>query len=312
MDSARLLLLIAVASLGGAAAADDHLVFSNYTCSAPGNYTSNSPYARNLARLLAPLSRPAAVDNWLFHQITVYGTTTPDDQASGLAMCFADSAPDRCRTCLATVSSAHALFPACDHSRNVSFISSDGCVIRYAAGGVTPFFVSSAADDASGARLVLRSRTQAADAAAMRDARRVLLSRLAESAAGDDDRRFAAGNQGYMDAAGRGTWQVIYGMAQCTRDLPPAECSGCLLDHLSVMYRDASVTNSTEASVMGLTCYLTYQMNKPIHIAGVALPPAAQPSETPTGSAPPPPVVKTTVLIAALAAAAVTLFSVGV
>jgi hypothetical protein len=107
----------------------------------------------------------------------------------------------------------------------------------------------------------------------MRDARRALLSRLAESAGGDA-RRFATGNQGYIDAVGRRTWQVMYGMAQCTRDLPPAECSGCLLDHLAVMYREASITNSTEASVMGLSCYLTYQVDKPIHIAGIAVPPA--------------------------------------
>jgi hypothetical protein len=81
------------------------------------------------------------------------------------------------------------------------------------------------------------------------------------------------------------------------------------------MDSDVSVTNSTEASVMGLTCYLKYQMNKPINIAGVVLPPAAQPSdENSAGSAPPTPVAKTTttVLVAVLAAAAVTLFSVAV
>jgi hypothetical protein len=121
-------------------------------------------------------------------------------------MCLADSDPEHCRSCLATVSSSHhALPPACDHSRNVSFISSDDCVIRYAAAGGTLFFVSSLADGVSGARLVLGSRTQLpADAATMRDARQTLLGGLSASAAVDEDRRFAAGNQGYMDAGGRG------------------------------------------------------------------------------------------------------------
>jgi hypothetical protein len=85
------------------------------------------------------------------------------------------------------------------------------------------------------------------------------------------------------------------------------------------MESDVSVTNSTEASVMGLSCYLKYQMNKPIHIVGIAVPPAAPPApapptaNTPTGSAAPPsPVGKRTVFIAVMTTAAVTFFGVGV
>ncbi|RLM69163.1 cysteine-rich repeat secretory protein 38-like [Panicum miliaceum] len=300
--------VIAVASLGAATADDHRPVFLNYTCSATGNYTEHSPYGKNLSELLNTLSRPAAVDNWWFRNRTV--GVAPDDQVSGLAMCFADSKPEWCLNCLASViPEYHLLFPMCYGSRDVGFLSSDGCVVRYAGGA--PFFGS--ADPTP--RLVLRSGfKRAADTSAMRKARRGLLGQLAEMAGGDA-RRFAAGSQGYNDTV-LGAWQVMYGMAQCTRDLPPGECTSCLIDHLAVVYRDVSVINCTDASVMGLSCYLSYQVNEPIHIAGMeAVPPSPPPAaEPPTGSAPPAPVghSKTPALIAALAAAAVTLFSAGV
>ena len=107
-------------------------------------------------------------------------------------------------------------------------------------------------------------------------------------------------------------------MAQCTRDMPPGECTGCLIDHLAVMYRELSIIDSEGDSIMGLSCYLRYQVNEPIHITGmeaVPLPPPPPPAEPPTGSAPPPLLgnSKTPALMAALmAAAAVTLLSAGV
>jgi hypothetical protein len=171
MHSARLLLLIlvavavaaaaaaAAASFGGAAA-DDPLVYMNYTCSAPENYTSGSRYAKNLAELLSTLSRPAAaVDNWWFRQHTV-NSSSRDDQVSGLAMCFADSEPDRCRSCLAVVTSGddNALLPACERSRDVS-ASSAPKAASSATPAAAPFFFGSAAADgvnSGGARLVLR------------------------------------------------------------------------------------------------------------------------------------------------------------
>ncbi|KAF8699070.1 hypothetical protein HU200_034761 [Digitaria exilis] len=100
-------------------------------------------------------------------------------------------------------------------------------------------------------------------------------------------------------------------MAQCTRDLRPSDCTACLGDLLAVMYRDvSSVTNVTRSttppSVMGFSCYLTYQINEPIHIAGIMDPPPlpSSPPGPPTGSssATPPVGKMTTVLIAALAA----------
>ncbi|KAF8699388.1 hypothetical protein HU200_034721 [Digitaria exilis] len=262
MSPARLLLLIATVAVA-TAADDDRAVYVNYTCSATGNYSDDSPFGKNLAELLPTLSLPARVDNWWFRRRTV-------GQASGLAMCFADSEPDRCLNCLHSVSpDPYTYRAACDHSRDVAFISSDGCVIRYAG---EPFF-GSAANSTTTARLLLRNTWKhAADAFAMKETRRWLLTKLAVAAGDDDDRRFATGSQGYDDTV-IGTWQVMYGMAQCTRDLAPGECTACLMNNLGTIYTDVMAIDSTEVSVTGLSCYLIYKVNEPIRIAGLPAPP---------------------------------------
>ncbi|CAO2206561.1 unnamed protein product [Urochloa humidicola] len=300
MHPARLLLLLlAVSSLGAATAYDDRPpLFMNRTCS--GNYTDSSPYGKNVAELRSALSTPppaTAGNHWWFRSHTV-------GEASGLAVCYADADAKQCLGCLDSVNSTWFSL-VCHYSRSVGFLESVGCAVRYAD---APFFGS--ADSGAGARLVLRSDVSAYGpaAAAMRDARRALLSQLAESAGGDA-LRFAAGSQGYNDTDttdGGGRWQVMYGMAQCTRDLPPSECSSCLVGLLAAMYGDVSVTNSTSARLMGLSCYLRYQINNPISfIAGMV--PAVPPAAPPTGSAAA--ALPTPLLAALLAATAVTLFS---
>ncbi|XP_034570116.1 antimicrobial ginkbilobin-2-like protein [Setaria viridis] len=312
MDPARLLLLLLAVAAIGATADVDRQVFMKVTCSAPGNYTDSSRFGKNVAELLSALSTPppATVGNYRWFRSHTVGAAP--DQVSGLAVCYANADADLCLDCINSANSTW-FSDLCDDSRNVSFLSSVGCAMRYAD---APFFGS--ADSGDGARLILRSdfRATFASAAAMRKARRGLLSQLAERAGGDA-LRFATGSQGNKDADIGGAWQVMYGMAECTRDLPLSECSSCLIDLLAVMYEDVGVTNSTSASVMGVSCYLMYQMEPINFIAGMAaVPPAAPPAEPPTGSAAaspaaPPVGPKTTVVIAAMAAAAVTLFSVG-
>ncbi|KAF8647775.1 hypothetical protein HU200_065189 [Digitaria exilis] len=310
----HLLAVAVVASLGATATATSYDSFfpavTKQTCSAKLNYTDDSPYSKNVADLLSVLTSPtSAIDNWWFRRATVGSASGLAISASGLAMCFADSDASSCRSCFAMVTSnvsGEVFLPDCDHSRNVSLVSSDGCVIRYAD---APFFGTSVSSGAG--ELVLRFPGGDFDGAdAMRDARRALLGQLAEKAGGEA-MRFATGSQGFMV---RGIWKVMYGMAQCTRDLPASECTGCLVDLLAVMYRDVSVTNSTEASVMGFSCYLRYQMDEPIHIAGMALPPSPPPPAAthPTGSASPSTVGKMTTVLIAAAAVTLLITAIGV
>lgn len=113
----------------------------------------------------------------------------------------------------------------CPHSRNVSVIY-DGCLLRYAD---APFF--GAADTR---RWALHwSTASVADAVGMNETRWRLLDDLAEKAGDEALLRYTSGGERYTDA--RGDSQVLYGLAQCTRDLEPGVCAACLKDALSMV-----------------------------------------------------------------------------
>ncbi|CAO2150452.1 unnamed protein product [Urochloa humidicola] len=273
-----LLLLAAVSSLSAAAATDNEFV--NSTCSAARSYTDNSPYGKDVAELQNALATPGDA-HWWFRSRTI-------GQVSGLAMCYADADAERCLNLLNSVVNHYRL---CDHSRSLGYLSSVGVAYGY-----TP---STDSSGDPGARLILSLHTAFGDGAtAMREARVALLSRLAERA-GSDALRFAAGTQGYNDTTDTppfmpgGIPQVMYGMAQCALDLPPAECSSCLVDLLANTYSVMFVNNSTSARLMELRCYLRYQINQPItFIPGmVAEPPLPPPAATSGSAAPPTPLV---------------------
>ncbi|CAN6373732.1 unnamed protein product [Urochloa humidicola] len=281
-----LLLLAAVSSLSAAAATDDEFV--NSTCSAARSYTDNSPYGKDVAELQNALATPGDA-HWWFHSRTI-------GQVSGLAMCYADADVELCLDILNNVSH----YRLCDHSRSLGYLSSVGVAYGY-----TPSNFSSGDP---GARLILSfGTTSGAGATAMREARVALLNRLAERA-GNDALRFAAGTQGYNDTTDTppympgGIPQVMYGMAQCSLDLPPAECSSCLVDLLANTYSVMFVTNSTSARLMELRCYLRYQVNQRItFIPGMVAEPPLPPPAAASAAAPAP-----TPLVVALLA--VTLF----
>ncbi|CAO2150274.1 unnamed protein product [Urochloa humidicola] len=278
--ASRLLLLLAAFSSSLSAAAADDDVFTNTTCSAARSYNDSSPYGKDVAELQKALATPG--DHWWFRGRTV-------GQVSGLAMCYADADAERCLNLLNSVVNHYRL---CDHSRSFGYLSSVGLAYGY-----TP---SNDSSGDPGARLILSLHTAfGAGATAMREARVALLSRLAERA-GNDALRFAAGTQGYNDTTdGTPAWmpggipQVMYGMAQCALDLPPAECSSCLVDLLANTYSVMFVNNSTSARLMELRCYLRYQINQPItFIPGmVAEPPLPPPAATSGSAAPPTPLV---------------------
>jgi len=82
-----------------------------------------------------------------------------------------------------------------------------------------------------------------------------LLSQLAERAAGHDQpQRLAYGSLEYTDAR-NGSQMVVYGLAQCTGDLEPSECTSCLMYRLALV-SSGNHTGATRASIWGFSCYL--------------------------------------------------------
>ncbi|CAN6373738.1 unnamed protein product [Urochloa humidicola] len=269
--AARLLLLAAVSWLSAAATAD----IVNITCSAARNYTDDSPYGKDVAELQSALATPPPAtpgNHWWYRSRTV-------GQVSGLAMCYADADAERCLDILNNGSEFSTL---CDHSRSLGYLDS----IVGLAYGYTPSTDSSSGDP--GTRLLRYSDDDYGGRDTnMREARGALLSRLAD-AAGSDALRFAAGSQGYNGSVFM-IREVLYGMAQCALDLSPDECRSCLFELVAATYTYPVMwgsRNRPDARIMGLTCYIRYQINEPItFIPGMVAEPPAPPPAAPTGSA---------------------------
>ncbi|OEL36903.1 hypothetical protein BAE44_0002077 [Dichanthelium oligosanthes] len=254
--SARLVVLLAVtASLGVVAVGQEAQIpqsVSDYSCSGT-NFTDGSQYEKNLDNLVSTMSTAAAANgNGWFRSGSVGAAP---DQASGLIMCYADSNVTECLDCLRNATRGD-LKGVCPHSRGMS-INYGGCLLRYAE---TPFLGT--ADTSGWLASWWTPAPNTTDMATMNETRWRLLSGLTESV-GDQPLRFLNGSQAYTDVLGKG--QVVYGLVQCTRDLPPSECTSCLKFQLRAA-SDPDMVNSTDGSVKGFSCYLRYQLNDPIDI----------------------------------------------
>jgi hypothetical protein len=85
--------------------------------------------------------------------------------------------------------------------------------------------------------------------------------------------RFANGSKEYTDSQGNAQ-QVIYGLAQCTRDLNDSMCSECLQN--MVIELNSSRPNNTYGAVKCYSCYVAYSIREDVGIT-VPLPPPPPP-----------------------------------
>ncbi|TVU50406.1 hypothetical protein EJB05_01776, partial [Eragrostis curvula] len=93
---------------------------------------------------------------------------------------------------------------------------------------------------------------------------------LVSEAASSSSLRFANGSKEYTDSQGNS--QVIYGLAQCTRDLNASECTGCLTKFVAELSR--SRPNDTYGTIKGYSCYVAYRVGEDLDIT---IPPMAEP-----------------------------------
>ncbi|CAN6333677.1 unnamed protein product [Urochloa humidicola] len=94
--------------------------------------------------------------------------------------------------------------------------------------------------------------------------------------------RLANGSQVYTDA--QGVEQVLYGFAQCTRDLNASECGRCLAFFLADI--SISLPNSTYGSAMGYSCYMACSVGEELSLTippAIADPPLPSTSSNTTG-----------------------------
>ncbi|OEL16257.1 hypothetical protein BAE44_0022723 [Dichanthelium oligosanthes] len=221
-------------------------------CSTTGNYSKNTPYQVNLFNLLNNLSSGAITNRGFTNSVA----GEVPDVVFGLTMCYADRNWTECRNCLHEAASGVTLI--CPFSREMKACD-DACVIRYSNESFFSVADLTVAFDNS-------SNSFVTDIASMNTTRSSLMSRLVGQAA-VSELRLANGSNPYTDLHGRS--QVMYGLAQCTRDLNASECTRCLeyfVERLSDLY-----PTNTYGAVKGYSCYVVYKIGDELVIT---IPPA--------------------------------------
>lgn len=245
-------------------------VSQNYTaawpyCSTTGNYTMASSYQVNLVKLMADL-QAGAIDNRVFN-VSMAGNSP--DTVFGLIMCYADRSWDECQKCVRAATAG--VQQTCPFSREMKACYIDACVLRYS----DESFFSVADLNVAYYGWISAYVT---DMVGMNATRWTLMSRLMGEASGSPLRLT---NQSEVFKDTDGSSQLMYGFAQCTRDLNASECTRCLTYLVAELSK--SRPNNTYGAVKSYSCYVVYQIGSDL---GIMLPPS--PAESPEPSPPPP------------------------
>ncbi|PAN20873.1 hypothetical protein PAHAL_3G418400 [Panicum hallii] len=129
----------------------------------------------------------------------------------------------------------------------------DACVLRYSN---ESFF--SVADLTSAFHVSDTSNSSVTNVAGVNATLWSLMSRLAAEAA-VSELRLAKGSQVYKGS--KGISQVIYGLAQCTRDLNASECSRCLTYFVEELLSSSFSVEINDA-VKGYSCNVAYKIGE--------------------------------------------------
>lgn len=209
------------------------------TCSVTDNYTDGSNYGINLEELLRRLSRSASqLQSGGFAMDTVGSSP---DQVFGLMMCFADSDTFQCHTCLDEA--ATSIVKNCSQSSTVAACF-DSCVVRY---GSSSFF--SVATLTSEFRKSSYSDVSDPDLTQVREQ---LMNELIDGIPQSAPLLISSGNRTFNN-------QTMYGLVQCTRDLPVSECQRCLKSYIPQLQDYFSL--SADGQLYGYSCYMRYDLD---------------------------------------------------
>ncbi|XP_025807229.1 L-type lectin-domain containing receptor kinase IX.1-like [Panicum hallii] len=228
-----------------------------YYCSTTGNYTNKSPYQVNLGKLMYDLES-GAIANPAGFNYSVAGEAP--DAVFGLTMCYADRNWTQCQRCLQEATTVELI---CPFSREMKALE-DACVIRYSnesffyvADLTSAFHVKDTSNSTwAGSKYFNNSVT---NMAGVNFTLWSLMSRLTAEAAVSEI-RLAKGSQVYNGS--KGISQVmIYGLAQCTRDLNASECSRCLTFFVEELL-SSSLSVEINGAVKGYSCNVAYKIGE--------------------------------------------------
>ncbi|XP_072956364.1 cysteine-rich receptor-like protein kinase 15 [Typha angustifolia] len=206
------------------------------TCPTDANYTTKSTFQSNLNLLLSSLSSAAVPSGFANDTVGRY-----PNQVYGLALCRGDLSPADCRSCLNT--SIHGIVEQCPHGMS-STIWYEDCLLRYSN---TSFFSM-----VEPVTFYMSNTNNVSQPTLFNTLLGQLMDTLAQKAAYGSPRRFATGTANFT------SFQKIYGLVQCTRDLSDGGCYRCLTDAISNI--PACCDAKQGGRVKGETCYIRYEV----------------------------------------------------
>ncbi|XP_062106174.1 cysteine-rich repeat secretory protein 38-like [Humulus lupulus] len=206
------------------------------------NFTSNSPFAKNLNELLTnrlPIKVPP----------TGFGVSSTgqggggNSQVNGLGLCRGDVSTESCKTCVADA--AKELQERCPYNKG-AIVWYDNCLLKYSDGN---FF----GQIDSGNRFYMWNVKDVDNPESFNPKVKELLSGLSYKAS-RTSKLYATGEL----ELGAGPDPKLYGLAQCTRDLNGMDCKKCLDDAISELPN--CCTGKIGGRVVGGSCYVRYEV----------------------------------------------------
>ena len=257
-----LLLLVAAASAGDPGYTD---------CPSDTNYTRGGVFQANLDALLHSLPRAAGAASGFATNTTGAAAAAPD-WAYGLAQCRADVNASDCLACLDA--SVRDVASVCPGQTN-AMLFYDHCLLRHA--NASFFGVA----DTSSVKYWWNPQN-ASQPERFMSLLGPLMSNLTERAAYASPRMFAVGTADVT------SFERIYAMAQCTRDLDNDACNSCLVTAVSRI--PTCCDGKRGGRVIFRTCSIQFEVypffnSQAAEAAMSPPPPAAPPSKPASGGA---------------------------
>uniref|UniRef100_A0A0E0ECG8 non-specific serine/threonine protein kinase n=1 Tax=Oryza meridionalis TaxID=40149 RepID=A0A0E0ECG8_9ORYZ len=248
-----LLLLLAAAASSPAPAAGDGggalpvlnpiSSFCN-TTAARRTYLPNSTFEANLNGLFAVLSRNASASGYA---AGAFGAAP--DTAYGLLLCRGDFTGNDC-SAARLASSFQQAASSCLYSKDVA-VYYDQYQLRYSDQDFLAGAGSGAANEPETAAFNMNNVSDAGDVAAFDALVAELVNAVADRAS-NATRRYAAGKAGFAPEA-----MTVYAIAQCTPDLSPPQCRGCLAGIIDQMPKWFS--GRVGGRILGVRCDFRYE-----------------------------------------------------
>ncbi|XP_073108410.1 cysteine-rich receptor-like protein kinase 10 isoform X1 [Elaeis guineensis] len=208
-------------------------------CGGTGNYTANSPYASNLNLLFPNLTSNASSSNGF----ATASTGLAPNQIYGLALCRGDVNISECQSCLNTASKD--VLQLCPYNKG-AIIWYDPCMLRYS----NQSFLSSYNNSG---QVFMWNTQNVTDRDKFDKLLTELIDAIADYAAYNSTRRFATGEVNFTKA-----FPTIYGLAQCTPDMPGSQCRRCLQGLIN--YIPKWFAGRQGGRVLGPRCTFRYEL----------------------------------------------------